>query len=230
MDIRYLIKDFFKSKNLQDFINRRYKDERNIILPHYCLDFIVTKDQIKFKIGSDVFDDLPFICEILKDYDFSDIRKNDIVIDIGANIGSFALRAAQMGCKVLAVEPIRAKFLKENILLNNVKIEVLEGALGDGSKKIISWGRIEKEVQSYSLIQLKEIAGGCDFLKLDCEGAEWLLRPDDLFGIRRIEAEFHYFNHLKINNSFLRALQGKYIIKKDLDKRNAIEIVHMYAK
>ncbi|MDD1668066.1 MAG: FkbM family methyltransferase, partial [Methanomicrobiales archaeon] len=25
----------------------------------------------------------------------------------------------------------------------------------------------------------------------DCEGAEWLIRPDDLSGIRRIEMELH---------------------------------------
>ncbi|HMV50520.1 MAG TPA: hypothetical protein PKD31_22460, partial [Blastocatellia bacterium] len=33
--------------------------------------------------------------------------------------------------------------------------------------------------------------GGCDFLKCDCEGAEWQIDPDDLAGIRRIEMELH---------------------------------------
>jgi hypothetical protein len=35
------------------------------------------------------------------------------------------------------------------------------------------------------------MAGGCDFLKCDCEGAEWLIRPADLAGVRRIEMELH---------------------------------------
>ena len=33
--------------------------------------------------------------------------------------------------------------------------------------------------------------GGCDFLKCDCEGAEWSIRPEDLDGVRRIEMELH---------------------------------------
>ncbi|HUW85261.1 MAG TPA: FkbM family methyltransferase, partial [Methanoregula sp.] len=36
-----------------------------------------------------------------------------------------------------------------------------------------------------------EMAGGCDFLKCDCEGAEWHIVPEDLTGIRRIEMELH---------------------------------------
>ena len=36
-----------------------------------------------------------------------------------------------------------------------------------------------------------EIAGGCDFLKSDCEGAEWQIVPEDLNGIRHIEMELH---------------------------------------
>jgi hypothetical protein len=35
------------------------------------------------------------------------------------------------------------------------------------------------------------MAGGCDFLKCDCEGAEWLIRPRDLDRIKRIEMELH---------------------------------------
>jgi hypothetical protein len=35
------------------------------------------------------------------------------------------------------------------------------------------------------------MAGGCDFLKCDCEGGEWQIRPGDLAGIRRIEMELH---------------------------------------
>jgi len=35
------------------------------------------------------------------------------------------------------------------------------------------------------------MAGGCDFVKCDCEGAEWLIDPADLAGVRRIEMELH---------------------------------------
>ncbi|MGA2104944.1 MAG: FkbM family methyltransferase, partial [Methanoregula sp.] len=43
-----------------------------------------------------------------------------------------------------------------------------------------------------TLKDLIKIAGGCDFLKCDAEGAEWLIRPQDLAGIRRIEMELHF--------------------------------------
>jgi hypothetical protein len=35
------------------------------------------------------------------------------------------------------------------------------------------------------------MSGGCDFLKCDCEGGEWLMNPEDLAGIRRLEMELH---------------------------------------
>ncbi len=35
------------------------------------------------------------------------------------------------------------------------------------------------------------MAGGCDFLKADCEGAERSIEPGDMAGIRRIEMELH---------------------------------------
>jgi hypothetical protein len=44
---------------------------------------------------------------------------------------------------------------------------------------------------TYSLRQILIIAGGCDFLKCDCEGAEWQIQPEDLAGVRRIEMELH---------------------------------------
>ena len=44
---------------------------------------------------------------------------------------------------------------------------------------------------TFTLRQIIGMAGGCDFLKCDCEGGEWLMRPEDLGGIRRIEMELH---------------------------------------
>jgi hypothetical protein len=44
---------------------------------------------------------------------------------------------------------------------------------------------------SYPLGKIITMAGGCDFLKCDCEGAEWQIIPEDLEGVRRIEMELH---------------------------------------
>ncbi len=139
-----------------------------------------------------VIQDLPYrqITDI-SEYRFDDIRPEDIVIDIGANVGAFCIRAAQYSDCVTAVEPVAWKVLYENIRLNKVQVRVIEGALGDGNPAEISWDEARVSVPTYTLRQIIGMSGGCDFLKCDCEGGEWLMRPEDLAGIRRIEMELH---------------------------------------
>ncbi len=127
----------------------------------------------------------------VSEYYFDDIRADDIVIDIGANVGAFSLRASRLSRQVFAVEPLTAGILRENIQLNNAPVTVLEGALGDGKAVELWWDTCQAVVLSYTLKQIIRLAGGCTFLKCDCEGAEWLITPSDLDGIRRIEMELH---------------------------------------
>ena len=136
--------------------------------------------------------DLPYrqITDIWE-YRFDDIRHDDNVIDIGANVGAFCIRAAQYSNHVTAVEPVSADILRENIRLNKVEVKVIEGALGDGNRAEIAWDGCRATVPTYTLRQIIGISGACDFLKCDCEGGEWLIRPEDLAGIRRIEMELH---------------------------------------
>ena len=136
--------------------------------------------------------DLPYrqITDI-REYRFNDIRPEDFVVDIGANVGAFCIQAAQYSDQVTAVEPVAWEILRENILLNGVHVTVIEGALGDGSPAEISWDAARAHVPTFTLRQIRGMAAGCDFLKCDCEGGEWLIRPEDLAGIRRIEMELH---------------------------------------
>ena len=121
-----------------------------------------------------------------------DIGKDDRVLDIGANVGAFCLRAARLSSQVTAVEPVTIERLKENIRLNNATVRVIEGALGKcGGRCEISWDDLVRTVPVYPLNTFISLAGGCDFLKCDCEGAEWQIRPEELEGIRRIEMELH---------------------------------------
>jgi len=136
--------------------------------------------------------DLPYrqITDI-DEYRFDDIQPEDTVLDIGANVGAFCIRAARYSDHVTAVEPVSSDILRENIRLNQVRVKVIEGALGDGSPSEISWDEARVTVPTYTLRQIIGMSGGCDFLKCDCEGGEWLIRPEDLAGIRRIEMELH---------------------------------------
>jgi FkbM family methyltransferase len=136
--------------------------------------------------------DLPYrqITDI-REYWFDDIRPEDHVIDIGANVGAFCIHAARYSDHVVAVEPVASEVLQENIRLNGVNVRVIRGALGVGGQGEISWDDTRVRVPTFTLRQITEMAGGCDFLKCDCEGAEWLIEPGDLSGIRRIEMELH---------------------------------------
>lgn len=125
------------------------------------------------------------------EYWMDDIRVEDRVLDIGANIGAFCIRAARRSRYVCAVEPVTSGVLAENIALNGVNVRVLPAGLGDGSPSEIEWDGVRSHAPTFRLRDLVRMAGGCDFLKCDCEGAEWQISPRDLRGIRRIEMELH---------------------------------------
>ena len=149
--------------------------------------FLTSRDGIRFVQLSTRFRQVTEVPE----YWMEDIRADDRVLDIGANIGAFCLRAARMSRQVAAVEPVTADLLQANITLNGAEVRVFHAALGDGSLSEIEWDGIRSLVPTYRLRDLVRRAGGCDFLKCDCEGAEWHINPGDLSGIRRIEMELH---------------------------------------
>lgn len=125
------------------------------------------------------------------EYRFDDIRPDDRVLDIGANVGGFCIRAARIGGHVTAVEPVTTPLLLENIRANNVSVQVIAGALGNGKPAEICWDDCRVVAPTYPLKDLITMSGGCDFLKCDCEGAEWLINPGELQNVRRIEMEIH---------------------------------------
>ena len=127
----------------------------------------------------------------VSEYRFDDIRPADRVLDIGANVGGFCIRAARMGGQVTAVEPVTTPLLLENIRANNVSVQVIAGALGDGRPAEICWDECRVLSPTYPIRDLILMSGGCDFLKCDCEGAEWLINPCELQNVRRIEMEIH---------------------------------------
>jgi hypothetical protein len=127
----------------------------------------------------------------VSEYRFDDIRPDDFVLDIGANVGGFCIRAARMSGYVTAVEPVTTSLLLENIRANNVFVQVIAGALGKGKPAEICWDDCRVVSPTYPLQDFIRMSGGCDFLKCDCEGAEWLINPPELQDVRRIEMEIH---------------------------------------
>jgi|TARA_B110000495_G_scaffold96386_1_gene83397 FkbM family methyltransferase len=144
-----------------------------------------------------------------------DIKSSDTVIDVGAHIGLFTLYASQ-SCKIgniYSYEPVKENFeiLKENMNINNLKnVKIFNLAVSNSNSTITLFMNNDESghsmfsesseniiVKSTSLMKIfddnkiKE----CNFLKLDCEGAEYEIiekLPSTYFEmIEKIIIEYH---------------------------------------
>ncbi|WP_341720187.1 FkbM family methyltransferase [Micromonospora sp. FIMYZ51] len=61
------------------------------------------------------------------------LQPGDLFVDVGSNVGAYALFAADAGAEVIAIEPSResARRLRENVALNDFPVSVLECGLAD---------------------------------------------------------------------------------------------------
>lgn len=189
LDIITILKDlYYCGFDLQLWINHRFQDPTKIILEKSVTKYIVTPEELKFfPFGSNT------LFQVISEYRFEDLKPDDIVLDLGANIGAFSLRAAKKCKHVYAVEPLYTDELNANIALNNLqdKITVIPCGVGRGDKIPIRYQDREKIIQTYPLSEILTMAGKISFLKCDIEGAEWSIRPEDLSGISRMEFEVH---------------------------------------
>jgi FkbM family methyltransferase len=112
------------------------------------------------------------------------LRPGDLFVDVGANVGTYTILAADLGASVVAVEaaPDAAALLRENVALNGFEdVRVVEAAAGasnglvrftegfDDLNRIDPDGTAEVEqVTLDSLIGDQQVAG----LKVDVEGFE----------------------------------------------------------
>lgn len=111
------------------------------------------------------------------------------VVDLGANRGVFALQAAAMSERVLAVEPLLAyqSPLQHNLDLNGLhNVEMLAGMVG-GRGALDDAGTVPLDLQDV----LERVDGPVDLLKVDIEGSEFGLDLDALYCVRRLAMEMH---------------------------------------
>lgn len=165
--------------------------ENNIILDKNIFKMVGT-DNATFYVDENIAE----ISRSINDYDTKDIRPSDIVLDIGANIGGFSLDICKKVHSVYAVEPLFIDKLNRNIELNNAKnINVIPCALGSGEIDI-TYNGLSRKVIGLSLGDIIKLCGDhIDFLKCDCEGAEWHIKLPEIMNIRRIEVEIHNFDN-----------------------------------
>jgi FkbM family methyltransferase len=139
---------------------------------------------------------------------------SDVVVDVGAHVGSFTLAALRRGAgRALACEPFveNYRLLEHNLGPQRDRVTLLgravwrsdrppeELALGNpldarntGAPRICAGGT--ERALSIGLDELIEQAGGrVRLLKLDCEGAEWpaLLTATRLAAVTEVCGEYH---------------------------------------
>lgn len=153
-----------------------------------------------------------------------EIKRGETVIDIGANVGLFAACAASLSRtgKVYCFEPSRDNFARlqyhrkhnglDNMVLINqgvtdkvetVKLYLVEENCGAHSTCLDKGEGLNTAQEKYELIEcipLQQVfdeyaIARCQFLKIDCEGAEMKILsalPADYFSrIDRIALEYH---------------------------------------
>jgi len=170
----------------------------------------------------------------LKDYErFGnvEIKKGDVVVDLGGNIGVFTRYAHQNDAsKIITFEPDRRYFqlLRKNAPKNAI---LFNAAIGDklgkmtltesehlgGSNLWTPSNSIynQYDVQTYSLNYLFEskLVDRIDFLKVDIEGSEIIalngISNENLLKVKNIAVEYHH-EHLnfdeEIRDTFIRRL------------------------
>ncbi len=169
------------------------------------------RDGLRFNLRGGT-DDHHVLFEILitNCYDEAEISSGAVVVDIGANIGCFSLKAAQTAGRVLSYEPFPPNYdlLRENIALNKAEnIEVYNVAVGGKAGKSVLFlpdndsfvgrvslhpGRGTRTVECASItldqVLLDNNLDAIDLLKIDCQGAEYeILYSADTETLRRVQ-------------------------------------------
>jgi FkbM family methyltransferase len=163
--------------------------------------------------------DMDILAENLlaKQYRLSEVVENgDVIVDIGAHIGIFAIMAAQMrvGVKVFAYEPETDNFalLVDNVKLNpklsitifnkavstqNTKKRLYLSCDNTGAHSLFGHGNKCEIVECVNLGAILDALPDkrIDLLKLDCEGSEFEILMNatakELQSIQRIIMEVH---------------------------------------
>lgn len=203
-----ILDKFLKISAFQRYVNRKANNK-------YGLTFITHG-------GTSEVDD------VFSTYNYYDIQPNDIVLDIGANVGAFSLFISRFVKHVYAVEPMLFEIVGHNAIINNRNnITVFPDALSKGIIEISWEGCKTRHIVGKSLKELIQLCGGhVDFIKTDCEGGEWVITAEELKNVRRIEAEVHNFDGKHNLSDFLKMLDQAGFEYEYTSPREGILIIH----
>jgi FkbM family methyltransferase len=112
-----------------------------------------------------------------------ELREGALFVDVGANVGTYTLWAAELGAEVIALEPAEDTFglLQENIALNGYQVTAVRAAAGDhcgtarftsdldSANRLAADGPVRAD-----LTTIDSLVGDCHVtgMKVDVEGFE----------------------------------------------------------
>ncbi len=209
--IRKLLTFFETFKTLKNWEQYLLEPKMKIEKEYFIYE---TRENVRVKLRPQTFDRIT-IREILIKKIYTKkhkIKKNDIIVDVGAQIGVFSLYASKKAKKVIAIEPEpeNYKLLLENIRLNNKKnifpinsvvsksekeqrFQIINDTGGCSLYQIRTQKRCSKKkrifVTSVTLDYLFDSfkLSKIDFLKLDCEGAEYEILESSISVLPKIK-------------------------------------------
>lgn len=153
---------------------------------------VTTKEGFKFEAREDTLDEY-----VVKENPYThriSLDKEDIWLDIGAHIGTFAVRFASQVGRIISFEPDKTNYalLKKNLRLNRIKnVDAVQSALvgnSDESRKfylntkmntgahsfLVRRGRQEVNVSCANINEVIALSRA-NKIKMDIEGAEYEL-------------------------------------------------------
>jgi len=178
-------------KRVRKYTNLAFYDPTKVALTIDTFDFVEV-DGLKFVMC----DQVDSVQRIKGNPWFENIRKTDVVLDLGANIGAITIPMASMATRVVALEPI-PKFcdiIRRNARVNKLSnIYVVQAALSENSnERILFGGHGGEKYPTHTFDKLLFGTGKIDVLKVDIEGFEWdCIKPKQCEGIRELRFEFH---------------------------------------
>ena len=105
--VRNSIKIFIKTKSFQKVINSLFYDTNKLIIESLeHIDYVVMRDGTKYHMSRLI----NVVIQAQQDYIFDDIRKDDIVIDIGASVGGFCIPASKKANRLLVNQAIQGSW------------------------------------------------------------------------------------------------------------------------
>lgn len=142
-----------------------------------------------------------------------EIEPTDIWLDLGANVGGFAVHAAKQGATVYAVEPEPENFsiLQNNVELNHLlaNVKCLQAACVAGQEKTLDLYVCNGEKNKYrhtlipvrnrekitvKCVNFDKLIRGVTAVKMDIEGAEMDIfdATEDWHNVRKLAFEYHF--------------------------------------